>query len=55
VTFARHNNLSVYSGVNNVLCSDVNNVISGIVIPRSGQYTASGDLAVLVFRYYWHC
>ena len=43
MTFARHNNLSVYSGVNNV--------ISVIVMPCSGQYTTSGDLAALVSRY----
>ena len=36
MTFARRNNLSVYSGVSNV--------ISVIVMPCSGQYTASGDL-----------
>ena len=51
MTFARRNNLSVYSGVNTVVCSGVNNVISGIVMPRSGQYTGSGDLTVLVCRY----
>ena len=48
MTFARRNNLSVYSGVNSVVCSGVYSVISGIVMPRSGQYTACGDLAVLV-------
>ena len=47
MTFVRRNNLSVYSGVNNV--------ISDIVMPRSGQHTSSWDLAVLVCRYCWYC
>jgi len=55
VTSARRNNLSVYSGVNDVVCSGVNNVISGVVMPCSGKYTASGDLAVFVSRYCSYC
>jgi hypothetical protein len=40
VTLARRNNLSVYSGVNTV--------IDSIVMPCSGQHTASGRLAILL-------
>ena len=45
MTFAMRNNLSVFSGVNDVISVVV------VVLPCSGQYTASVHLAVLMSRY----